>query len=140
MADVLTDDAINYMAQFILGGPALVVQLRLGLFVNNVEFTNETEFADLVLCTAPGYAPIDLPWDHWVGGTADGMASYAYPLVSFGITGPGNPAQTVFGHVVYTKGSNVALWGQTWPNPWQIPNPTTSNPSLQPFWQDEQCS
>ncbi len=140
MADVLSDVAIDLIAEFILGQQGVLLQLSVGLFVNDVQVTSQTVFSDLVECTAPGYARFVLNPALWQGGVQAGVASFSYPALTFQITGPGNPAQTVYGHFVYDATSKNILWAANWNPPWAIPFPVTQNPTLSPAWQDQQCS
>lgn len=139
MADVLTNACVDAIAQYILGKANQARSLSLGLFVNNIAFQSGTALANLTECTAPGYARMPLGAANWTGGTILGVATYTQLVQTFGITGQGNPAQTVFGHFVIDTNTNTVLWGQTWATPWVIPANPTQNPSITPQWTDQQC-
>jgi hypothetical protein len=139
MADVLNEAAMDLLAQYIIGKQQVVLDLQLVLFVNDVVIANDTAFDELVECSAPGYARFLLAPGNWQGSTVNGLATYTYPQLTFAINGPGNPAQVVYGHVVYDATTDQILWGANWNPPWAIPPVVTQNPSLTPMWQDQQC-
>lgn len=139
MADVLTNLAIDLMAQFILGKLQPAVDLKLHLFVNNYTPVVGSTSSDFTECTAPGYAAIDLPASGWTGSTTAGVASYSHATATFAITGPGSPGQTVYGHYIEDATTGDVISAQLWSTAWVIPATVTTNPSVTPTWTDQAC-
>lgn len=139
MSDVLSDVAVDLVSKYILGKNPSTPSLELGLFVNNFTPTADSTIGDFLECTAPGYARIALAEADWTGSASSGVAQYAHPPVTFAITGPGVPGQTVYGHFVYDTGSAAVLWSAKWTTAWVIPAGGTTNPTVTPTWKEEEC-
>lgn len=139
MPAVLSDALVDFAAQSILGLNPTWPTLYLGLFVNNVTPTAGTTYASFTECSAPGYARVALTPGNWTGGVTVGVADYFYPTITFAITGPGTPGQTVYGHWVFSPSTSTWFWAQVWTTAWVIPNPVTSNPTVTLEWKDDQC-
>lgn len=138
MSDILNQDAVTLLAEYILGlAPSTPVPL-LGLFVNNVTIDCETDLADLTFCTAPGYAAITLVPGTWIiPAPVACVVDCSYGTETFTLTGNGG-GQIVYGHVVYDTILGI-LWGLTWPTPWTIPA-GGGIAQVSPFYTSEQCS
>lgn len=137
-----TDTLVNYMidemAKWAIGQISTANLLTLCLYVNNHTLVVGDTIASLTECTAPGYVEQALTSGSWTGSTTGGLATYTYPPVSFNLTGPGSPGQTIYGHF-YRQGSGGALlWGQTWSSPYVIPSGGAVI-QITPTWNDEQC-
>lgn len=138
-ADILNEEAIDLMAQFILGmsptGPTLVFHL----FVNNWEVGCTDILSDYTECTAPGYASQAADSAHWTGSTVSCVAGYTHPNLTFTFTGPGSPGQTIYGHWVGDVGTSRVFWAQSWATPYVIPAGGGSV-VISPSWSDKQCT
>lgn len=134
----MNNAGIDLLAKFILGLTNTPPSLVLHLFVNQWNLANNTVAANLVECTVPGYAAIPLIPANWVGSTTNGVGTYTYPVLSFTFTGPGSPAQTIYGHWIGDSVTGNVLWGFTWPNPYAIPA-SGSTIYLAPSWANQQC-
>ena len=140
MADVLNDPLVDFMALASLGADPVPPTLRLILYVNNLAaYTHATILADLTECTAPGYAGVDLNPVNWTGGVVAGVADYLYPPITFTMTGPGGPAQTVYGQAVVNTADGVLWWGSKWTTPFAIPSGGGAV-QVSLFWEDKVCS
>lgn len=140
MPAVLSDSLIDFAAKAVLGNSPTPPNLYLGLFVNNITPTAGNVLADFTECSAPGYARVSLTPGNWTGSTTLGVADYLYPTITFAITGPGTPGQTVYGHFVLDPSASVWWWAQVWTTAWVIPATVTSNPTVTLEWKDTQCS
>jgi hypothetical protein len=118
--DTMTNLIINAMAQYLAGKGVATPSLALGLFVNNWAFSASTILADLVECSAPGYARASLAAASWSGSTVGGVATYTYPNVTFTFTGSGG-GQIIYGNFYYDSGNGDVVWGQTWASSYTIP-------------------
>ena len=136
--DVLNNSLIDLMAKFVLGLTNTPKSLVLHLFVSQWNMANNTVEANLVECSAPGYAAIPLTPANWVGSTVNGVANYTYPVVSFTFTGPGSPSQTIYGHWIGDSATGDVLWGLTWLSPYAIPA-SGSTIYLAPTWANQSC-
>lgn len=132
MADIVTQNGLAEMLNYITGSEVLTPTLWLGLFVNNEEFSCDTLLADLVECTLPGYTRIRLFPQYWTAVVNGCCITYSYPMQVFGITDQSSPEQTVFGHFVIDMATGLVLWGNTWVQPWTPPLTVTQNPQLTP--------
>jgi hypothetical protein len=137
VADILNQDAVTLLAEYILGvAPSDPVPL-LGLFVNNVTIACTTDLADLTFCSAPGYAPITLVPGTWtIPAPVACVVDASYGLCEFTMTGNGG-GQIVYGHVVYDTVLGI-LWGLTWATPWTIPS-AGGVAQVFPFYTSKQC-
>jgi hypothetical protein len=66
------------------------------------------------------------------------VANYTYPQVTFNFTGPGAPAETIYGHYVSNGAGGALLWAQLWAQPFVIPSGGGSV-AVNPSWSDKQC-
>lgn len=139
MADILNSLCIDQVSKYVLGKTVTTPSLTLGLYVNNYTPTSESLLANFTECTAPGYARIALPQSGWTGSTVLGVATYTYTTVTFSLSGPGSPAQTIYGHFILDLTSNKVWWAQLWTTPYVIPGAPTSQPSITPQWQMQMC-
>lgn len=138
MADVLNNNAITALANYILGQTAETPVPKLMLFINEETVTCETEIGDLTPCSATGYAPATLDPDTWVVALPDAcVVDCSYGSVTFTLTDDGG-GQTVYGHAVYDDVLGV-LWGLTWATPWVIPA-GGGVAVVYPFYTSKQCS
>lgn len=136
--DVLNNDALDLLARFITGLAGTPPTLELHLFVAPWNMAPDTTAANLVECSAPGYAAIPLTPANWVGSTVNGVATYTYPVLPFTFTGQGSPAQTIYGHWIGDSATGNVLWGQTWLSPYAIPS-GGSTIYLAPTWANQSC-
>lgn len=139
MPAVLMDPLVDFAAQSILGQSPTVPNLYLGLFVNNITPTAGMAYSGVTECSAPGYARVSLTPANWTGSTSLGVANYSYPTITFAITGPGSPGQTVYGHYVFDPSTSELWWVQVWATAWVIPATVTANPTVTLNWTDDQC-
>lgn len=136
--DVLNEAAVGLMAEFMLGIAQPAISIVYHLFVNNVTVSYATVIGDLTECTAPGYASQAAPDAGWSGSVSAGVANYTHPDLTFSMTGPGSPAQTVYGHWAEDSTTGDILWAQTWATPFAIPAGGGAV-VVSPTWQDEEC-
>ena len=136
--DVLNNAAIDRLAKFVTGLTSTPPSLELHLFTSPWNMAADTIAANLVECSAPGYAPVPLNPANWVGSTTGGVATYQYPVVSLIFTGQGSPAQIVYGHWIGDSVTGDVLWGLTWLAPYTIPA-GGSTIYLAPTWATQSC-
>ncbi len=139
MNDQLTNIAIAQITAFVIQGQTVPPALALGLYVNNLAPGPTFQFPAVIECSAPGYARVPLLLGNWSGTVQNAIADFTYPPITFGITGPGNPPQTVFGHFYVDTKSNEIWWAQLWATPWVIPPVVIQNPVVYPTWLLQQC-
>lgn len=120
MSDILNQNAVTLLAEYMLGlAPDTPVPL-LGLFVSDTVIDCETDIADLTFCSAAGYAPITLVPGTWTIPLPSGCeVDCSYGACTFTLTDNGG-GQIVYGHVVYDTILGI-LWGLTHDTPWTIP-------------------
>jgi hypothetical protein len=139
MADVVNTDLISRAALWTLGINNALPNLELRLFVNNITVTCETVLGDFVQCFAPGYNNVALVPGNWDGSTADCVANYAYPQITFTFTGQGDPPNIVYGHYLVDVDTDDIWWAQNWTTPFEIPEGGgTAKVTL--TWSDHECS
>ena len=89
--------------------------MRLGLYVNDVDIGDTTTTVDLTEASFTGYASVIMVGPSWViTGGAPSVA--AYPVVIFEVSGVTAP-QTVYGYYVTNSGSGELIWGEKFPTP-----------------------
>jgi hypothetical protein len=138
MADVLNNNAITALANYILGQTTSAPEPKLLLFVNDPTVDCETEIGDLTPCSATGYADAVLDPDTWIVALPVAcVVECSYGAVSFTLTDNGG-GQTVYGHAVYDDVVGV-LWAATWDTPWVIPA-GGGVAEVFPFYTSQQCS
>lgn len=137
MSDVLSDYMIDQLAKQAIGDSPDAWSLSVGLYVNNVSPTYATVLSDLTECTAAGYSEQALSAGSWTGSTSAGVASYAYPAVTFTMTGSGG-GQTIYGHFIKDTVTGELLRSQLWGTPFAIPS-GGAVVTVTPAWSDEEC-
>lgn len=135
MSAVLTNDGVDAMAQVFLGKRAYNA-LELILFVNNYSIVVTTTPANLTICGCPGYAPAAFTPANWTGSSVGGVATYAYPVITFNLTG-NNGGETVYGYAIRDTVANKILWGETVSTPFPVPA-NGGQVSVTPQWIDQQ--
>lgn len=122
MPDILSEDLITRMAKFALGITGTLPTLELRLFVNNAALVDCTYLiTDFVECTAPGYAAEALVAGDWSGALVSCAAEWDYPQITFTLTGPGVPGQTIYGHYLVDTTAVDWWWAGLWTTPFVIP-------------------
>lgn len=138
MADTLTDAVVDLIAQAVLGGTITPPTLQAMLYTNSVTWSAATVASDLTECAAPGYARQSLSHSGWSGSTSSGVADYSHATVTFNLTGPGSPAETIEGYAIIDSTSGDVLWGGPLATPFVIPS-GGGVVQLTPSWGDEEC-
>lgn len=139
MADVVNAQAIDLIALYITGNAPPDPVIEFGLFVTTATITCETVIGDLTECTAPGYSRQSASAGGWTGSTSTCVATYTHPDLTFSMTGPGSPGQTIYGHFAWDSANSVLLWVQLWASTFVLPS-GSSAVILSPSWSDEECT
>lgn len=140
MADYISEALISRMAEWVLGIDGTLPTLRLCLFVNNIIITDCTNvISDFTQCSAPGYAGVDLVPGNWVGAITSCVEDDVYPTITYTLTGPGAPPQTIYGHYLIDTAAGDLWWSATWGTPFAIPG-GGGQVKVNLNWSDMRCS
>jgi hypothetical protein len=120
---ILPDVADDLLATLsAVPGAALFDAPEIILFTNAIQFTTETELADLTLATFTGYAPDALGTLLGPGLLANGNR-FLHAQVDFVGGAIVAPGETVYGYAITNGAGNVLYAGETFETPVPFINP-----------------
>lgn len=125
--------------QLLLGiGGLTPSDLHLQLYVNNHAPAYADGTGAFTICTAPGYADVDLAAASWVHSTVGSTEQWVYPNITFTFTGSGG-GQVIYGVLlISTAGDAVAA--ALLDTPFTIPAGGGQIILSNLTWQQKQCS
>ena len=122
MSDVINAALLTPLYQWLLvdqcgDDPAL----QFGLFTNDYTVTCTDILTDYTECSAPGYAPVDLVGGDWTEYVSECVLTAAYPTFNISFSGPGDPAQTIYGYYLIAGELGVLYSSNNLSSPYSLP-------------------
>jgi len=122
MEDQASELLLNYLTNWMVGYSALShFEWTVGLFTNDLALAYNTALSAFTPCSAPGYAPITLSALTNSYITEPTYFTRYFGPATFEFTGPGDPAQTIYGHYCFLAVAGYWTFAQLWPEPFELP-------------------
>ena len=121
MAATFVDEGIDLEAQ-ILVNKEVDTDLYVICIEDNTAFAQTDTYATHTPTTLTGGAEVDLVGANWTGGVASGIATYAYPAITWTFA-PYAGGTTLYGYIVYRKTpGNILIYGEQFATPYAVPS------------------